>query len=699
MNITLPPGSGTGIDWNGLRDTIKAAIPADTYLERSPKAGHGMYNCPFCGSGTGEHGTGAMQTNEDGTAYCHVCGKSYDVIDVYQKTQGIKYHKALQELAERHAIPIPLVTLKNASSCHSDAKSELTPTADKAEPQTAAQTQPAPTPSFSAEKEPDFTDYYAESQERLADPAAVAYLAGRGISLETARAAGIGYDPQADPANAPGGAGPLLHPCPRIIIPTAQDHYVARSIDPATEKRFQKLNPAGGKAGIFKAAALYAEGSGPVFVCEGPFDALACMEVGAQAVALNSVSNAGKLIDLLRPRPEAVTLALALDNDEAGRKAQEALQEQLDALKVDYIAAPICGSHKDPAEALQADRAAFTEAVQAVQTAAGPQRDNTSDYINLAMGDDMEKARDVTPTGFTFLDTMIGGGIYPGLYVVAAISSLGKTTFCLQVCDQIAAQGRDVLFFSLEQSRLELVSKSLARFAALEADQDGLTRSTPTGLQIRQGRAGAIGQRAAAAYQAAVGRRVSIIEGNFACTTDYMARYIRRYIDRNRVKPVVFIDYLQILQPEADALKKSMREVVDTTVTTLKRLSRDLELPIFVVSSVNRSNYMAPVSFEALKESGGIEYTADVIFGLQLACLKEQIFQSDKDVIKKREAIERAKNATPRQVLLHCLKNRYGRSSFDCGFSYYPANELFKENDALAAFSDPIPEPTRKKRF
>ena len=107
---------------------------------------------------------------------------------------------------------------------------------------------------------------------------------------------------------------------------------------------------------------------------------------------------------------------------------------------------------------------------------------------------------------------------------------------------------------------------------------------------------------------------------------------------------------------------------------------------------------MAPVSFEALKESGGIEYTADVIFGLQLACLKEQIFQSDKDVIKKREAIERAKNATPRQVLLHCLKNRYGRSSFDCGFSYYPANELFKENDALAETLEYIPTYEKKRR-
>ena len=51
-------------------------------------------------------------------------------------------------------------------------------------------------------------------------------------------------------------------------------------------------------------------------------------------------------------------------------------------------------------------------------------------------------------TGFTNLDDK-AKGLYAGLYVVAAISSLGKTTFCHQIADQLAEMGEDVLFFSL----------------------------------------------------------------------------------------------------------------------------------------------------------------------------------------------------------------------------------------------------------
>ncbi len=51
--------------------------------------------------------------------------------------------------------------------------------------------------------------------------------------------------------------------------------------------------------------------------------------------------------------------------------------------------------------------------------------------------------------------------LYPGLYVLGAISSLGKTTFCGQMADQLAFVGEHVLYFSLEQTRLELVTKGL----------------------------------------------------------------------------------------------------------------------------------------------------------------------------------------------------------------------------------------------
>lgn len=66
-------------------------------------------------------------------------------------------------------------------------------------------------------------------------------------------------------------------------------------------------------------------------------------------------------------------------------------------------------------------------------------------------------------TGFKTLDEVIDGGLYPGLYVLGAPSSAGKTTFCIQLCDGMARRGERVLFFSLEMSREEIVSKSVSR--------------------------------------------------------------------------------------------------------------------------------------------------------------------------------------------------------------------------------------------
>ncbi len=54
-------------------------------------------------------------------------------------------------------------------------------------------------------------------------------------------------------------------------------------------------------------------------------------------------------------------------------------------------------------------------------------------------------------TGFAALDKQLDGRLYPGLYVIGSVSSLGKTAFCLQMADTIAVQGADVLFFTLKR--------------------------------------------------------------------------------------------------------------------------------------------------------------------------------------------------------------------------------------------------------
>jgi replicative DNA helicase len=63
---------------------------------------------------------------------------------------------------------------------------------------------------------------------------------------------------------------------------------------------------------------------------------------------------------------------------------------------------------------------------------------------------------------------LLDDGLYEGLYIVGAMSSLGKTTFVTQIGDQIANNGTDVLIFSLEMSRYELMAKSISRLTLTE---------------------------------------------------------------------------------------------------------------------------------------------------------------------------------------------------------------------------------------
>ena len=283
------------------------------------------------------------------------------------------------------------------------------------------------------------------------------------------------------------------------------------------------------------------------------------------------------------------------------------------------------------------------------------------------------KASDIKTNFYQF--DKLAGGLFPGLYVIGAISSLGKTTFVQQLADNVAAAGKPVLFFSLEMSRLEMASKSISRKTA-QLDYSNAVSS----LKIRAGVKSRIVEQATEAYTAAVGDNLQIIEGGFNTTVDSITDYARAYMEQHEnSRPVIVVDYLQVLQ---GAQKGTIRENIDYNVVELKRLARALDVPVIVISSINRGNYLMPVDFESFKESGGIEYTADVVLGLQLSCLDDNpIFQKEKAIMEKREAIKQAKAENPRMIKLVCLKNRYGRPDWTITYKYYPQYDYFVETN------------------
>lgn len=667
------------------RQTATAEIKA-RWKELYPADGRGNGKgiiCPICGSGSGKNGTGITEMPRSRNHFlkcwnggCKFGETGGSVIDLYMIEHGMNpqtdFGKAVDELAESLNIIVDNDTRTTAAAVEERTENHSFNGTATAAPAENIEQSPA-----------DFSEYYKKCRQNLLESAeAREYLQHRGISLDLAARYAIGFDPAwISPTVArkqqEKGSSWLPDPKPVIILPSTLQHYVARDIRPAEQldeqqRKFAKMNE--GEPGIFGRRIAFNSGAENVFITEGAFDALAIMEAGGTAIALNSTTNADKLIKQLEQQPTQATLIICLDNDEAGKKTAERLKEGLRRLNISYITADICGTHKDPNEALTADRTAFKAAVLKAIASTAARPDNTAAYLDNLMAGEIDRFKQAQDrkTGFANLDEK-AGGLNAGLYVLAAISSLGKTTLALQMADQIAAQGQEVLFFSMEQSRLEMVSKSLARLTA-QADM----KTAVDSLSIRRGYFPPQVTAAARQYKERTGERLSIIEGNFNCDIGYISDYIRRYKQRTGAAPVVFIDYLQILQPAANGKSSSSKkDEVDLAVTELKRLSRELDLTIIVISSINRANYMTPFAFESLKESGGIEFTADVVWGLQLACLDEELFETDKFLKKKRERINAAKAEEPRKIKFVCLKNRYGISSYDCNFNYYPKFDLF----------------------
>ncbi|WHY88206.1 DnaB-like helicase C-terminal domain-containing protein [Neobacillus novalis] len=398
-------------------------------------------------------------------------------------------------------------------------------------------------------------------------------------------------------------------------------YYSARFLD---EKK-PKYKNATGTAQIFNIDYLKASEKSTVLITEGIFDALSLEAMGYKAIALGGTQHADKLKEKIKQAACDTIFLTAFDNDKAGQECKgqfpyKAIEipEQFKDIN-QWIVNSLQNVHEAQNSVLE-----IKSSIDAQLETAG-QADTVSAYLDSGFHSDIQEFLSYKDkrTGFENLDLNMKG-LYPGLYVIGGISSVGKTTFTHQLCDQIAEQGGHVIYFSLEQSRLEMVSKSIARTTAKINLDDAVSS-----VFIRSGGSSIIVKDAIKKYRKTA-ENVNIIEGNFNTDVKTIREYVDAYRKANKENPVVVVDYLQIM-PAIDE-RMSDKQRIDTNVTELKRMSRDFSLTVFVISSLNRGNYLSPIDFESFKESGGIEYTADVVWGLQLEAINDPVFYKEKSV-------------------------------------------------------------------
>lgn len=595
--------------------------------------------------------------------HCFACGADYDIFDLIGIDYGLHEPRDIFD----KAYSLYGITVETGSTqAHAGEGGQKE---DRMEPR--QKPQPETTP-----PQPDLVPYFRACQQQLQE---TDYHTRRGISQETAARFMLGFDPSFEAMD---GETQRKTTWAALIVPTSRSSFAARNTDQEAGKK-NRWRKSQGSVGFLNERALR-ESTKPIFIVEGELDALSIIEVGGEAVALGSASNWKKLTRLLEVQKPEQPLLISLDNDEEGRRNEEELAAALEKMGISFYRHDPCGGHKDANEALLADREAFAAAVETgerIEEAA--QEAEREKYLQNSaaahLQDFLNGIHDnantpCIPTGFDSLDRALDDGLYEGLYVIGAISSLGKTTLALQIADNIARAGQHVLIFSLEMARSELMAKSISRHTLLDViAREGSLSAAKTARGITTGKRYAMYsqeelatiQRAVREYSSYAGN-IFIQEGIGDIGVQQIREAVKRHISYTGQTPVILIDYIQILAP-AD-IRATDKQNTDKAVLELKRLSRDFKTPVIGISSFNRANYSEAVKMEAFKESGSLEYGSDVLLGLQLAGAGGKNFDPTK-----------AKQQNPRQIELVILKNRNGRTGDTIDLEYYPLFNYFTE--------------------
>ena len=283
-------------------------------------------------------------------------------------------------------------------------------------------------------------------------------------------------------------------------------------------------------------------------------------------------------------------------------------------------------------------------------------------------------------TGFKNFDKEMDGGLFPGLYVLGAISSMGKTSFILQMADQIAADKHCVLYFSLEMGTHELIAKSLSRYTYLISNKnfkDSITARRINSNYVLDNFQQLNFDNAVKLYKDDVAENIFYFEGLNDIGVDDIRKEIERQINIKKTSPIVFIDYLQIIKPINENWTEKRN--IDKIVIELRKIARDYNIPIIAISSLNRGSYKGDIDLDAFKESGAIEYGSDVLLGLQPPNLESGL--TPKEAKSNREAIESEKRKAERKIELKILKNRSGRTGQRIPFEYNAMFNYFEETD------------------
>lgn len=209
------------------------------------------------------------------------------------------------------------------------------------------------------------------------------------------------------------------------------------------------------------------------------------------------------------------------------------------------------------------------------------------------------------PSGFRDADKKFGAWLHDGhLIIVAGRPAMGKSAFAQQVAEQVAAQDKTAIFISLEMTGHELIERSLSR---------------RSGIPVPKLKIGDLNEREWDQIGDAMSQvnTLPLLIDDASFDIDALISKIKTQSESlaaNGLPPLglVVIDYLQLVVGKGSNRTLELSQVSGG----LKRLAKELRVPVVALSQLNRSvegrNDKRPTLAD-LRESGAIEQDADLV--------------------------------------------------------------------------------------
>lgn len=420
-----------------------------------------------------------------------------------------------------------------------------------------------------------------------------------------------------------------------------------------------------------EAVELAAKEQRPLWICEGMKDTETMLAVGELAIGLQSATQ-WKTIEGLSFEgvPEII---IAMDNDKAGREATEKLKDLIPFAKVLIWPGSlpkgwdVTDHKKQIMDEMKCEAKDFIDELREYVKTDTWQDEGS--LISAFMYEVENKEAQYIKTGFKQFDSNPGGLLPGGLHVIQAASSVGKTTLCKQIADQVKAGNPDlpVFFFSLEDSLRTIRAMTFARLSSIE--NRAIRRG---GRALSDKDISFLRKEVAPKAAQMLGRDFYLVAGEPGIDVRQIRERVERKLARTgKESALVIVDYLQILPTPKGERLFSLMDKIDFNLHELQMLARDINGPVILTSSTTKEDIKdaakdARPGLVKGKGSVNILYTPRMLFELMEAPKAE--------ASESREKVE---------MDLYVLKNSEGEKDFSMRFWYWPKYSRFQEPPKL----------------